>query len=413
MDKISIIVVGAGIVGSAIALHLTKKGYSVTLIDRSGPASGASFGNAGGIVNNSCVPSSTPGIIFDVIRMLSQPQSAFSLRPGHLYAALPWMTRFLLESQPTRADSNAVNLHALTKNAANDWRHLVGNTELNQFVNEVGWLKVFESEKTFKSLAYSRKLMDRLQVPYEVLDRSDIQNLEPALAPIFHHGIFQRDGLHISNPGRLVQSMVDLMVDCGGTYKRMSAEQIVSSKDNIRISDVTGSICADKLIISTGAYSKPLAARIGDKVHLEAERGYHMMFPVGTASLLTRPVVNGESSFVLSPMQTGMRMTSQVEIAGVDAPADYRRVRGLVSVAKKMLPRLDTREQSVWMGCRPSLPDSLPVIGASPKNRNIIYAFGHQHLGMTLGPVTAYLVEQLIAGKQTDVDLKPYRIDRF
>ena len=146
---------------------------------------------------------------------------------------------------------------------------------------------------------------------------------------------------------------------------------------------------------------------------LAAERGYHMMFPRTTATLLSRPVVNGDDSFVLSPMETGMRMTSQVEIADVEDPPDYQRIRGLSQLAKRMLPELDIQEESVWMGCRPSLPDSLPVIGPSSVSNNIIYAFGHQHLGMTLGPVTAFLVEQILAGVRAKIDLHPYRIDRF
>lgn len=413
MNKNSIIVVGAGIVGCSIALHLTTNGFPVTLVDRDGPASGASFGNAGGIVNNSCVPTSVPGISSNVVRMLTQPLSPFSLRPGHLPTALPWLVRFLLESRPKQADRNATNLHALTKNASRDWISLVGDTELNRFVNAVGWLKVYESAQAFAGTAYSRKKMDLLQVPYEVLNQTDIRELEPGLAPIFNHGIFQSDALHISNPGALVQAMVELMIKRGGSYKKMSVEKIDLTKEKIEISNSESLFQADKLVIAAGANSKSLAAKIGDKVSLEAERGYHMMFPATTASLLTRPVVNGENSFVLSPMQTGMRMTSQVEIAGVDAPPDYRRIRSLAPLAKRMLPGLDETEKTVWMGCRPSLPDSLPVIGSSPSHSRVIYAFGHQHLGMTLGPVTAKLVEGLITNKKPALDLHPYRVDRF
>lgn len=413
MVKNTIIVVGAGIVGTSIALNLARKGFSVTLVDKTGPASGASFGNAGGIVNNSCVPTATPGIIFDVARMLTQPLSPFSIRPGHLPSAFPWLIRFLYESLQARANNNAHNLHELSKNATRDWIKLIGNTTLNRFVNAAGWLKVYESARSFNNTKYARGLMDRLQVPYEVLNKEEIQELEPALAPIFNYGLFQKDSLHITNPGALIETMKELMCEHGGTYQNMNVEKVVINENSIEVSGRGDSLSAEKLIIATGAYTKPLAEMIGDKISIEAERGYHMMFPNNTGSLLSRPVVNGENSFVLSPMQTGMRMTSQVEIAGVDAAPDYQRIRSLTAAAKKMLPDLEPLEESVWMGCRPSLPDSLPVIGTSTKSDNIIYAFGHQHLGMTLGPVTAYLVEQMISGEPTDVDLHPYRIDRF
>ena len=255
--------------------------------------------------------------------------------------------------------------------------------------------------------------MDRLQVPFDVLGAADIRRLEPALSPDFTHGLFQSDALHITNPGAMVHEMTNLLLEYGGIYKKMCVEQISMSKNAVTVSNQSESLTADKLVIATGAYTEPLAEMVGDKVTLVAERGYHMMFPRTTATLLSRPVVNGDSSFVLSPMETGMRMTSQVEISGVDDPPDYQKIRQLTRLARSMLPDLDTQEESVWMGCRPSLPDSLPVISPSSVSNNIIYAFGHQHLGMTLGPVTAFLVEQMLAGEKTKTDLHPYRINRF
>ena len=413
MTRPSVIVAGAGIIGASIAFNLARKGYPVTLLDRTAPAAGASFGNAGGIVNNSCVPTSTPGIVFDVARMLTQPHSPFSLRPRYFLKALPWLIQFLNQSRRIRVDHNADRLHALTSSAASDWLKLVGETTLNRYVKNVGWLKVFSSTNSFANMIFAQQLMDRLQVPYEVLGASDIRQLEPALAPEFSHGLFQSDALHITDPGALVHEMTELLLAHGGTYQKMSVEQINTSNDTVTVSSGSTSLTADKLIIATGAYSKTLATMVGDKVMLAAERGYHMMFPRTTATLLSRPVVNGDDSFVLSPMETGMRMTSQVEIADVEDPPDYQRIRGLSQLAKRMLPELDIQEESVWMGCRPSLPDSLPVIGPSSVSNNIIYAFGHQHLGMTLGPVTAFLVEQILAGVRAKIDLHPYRIDRF
>jgi len=413
MTRPTVVVAGAGIVGASIALNLCQKGYDVTLLDRSAPASGASFGNAGGIVNNSCVPTATPGIIFDVARMLSQPNSPFSLKPGYLLNALPWLIEFLKQSRRRQVDRNADNLHALTKHAARDWQKLVAETGLSRYVRNVGWLKVFSSERSFANMTFARQLMDRLKVPHEVLGSAEIHELEPALAPDFTLGLFQQDALHITNPGALVQAMTDFVITRGGTYRKMCVEHIKVRENDVEVSSNSEAITADKLVIATGAYSATLAAMLGDKVMLESERGYHMMFSRTTGDLLSRPVVNGDSSFVLSPMETGMRMTSQVEITGIDASPDYRRIRKLADAARSMLPGLDTREESVWMGCRPSLPDSLPVIGTAPRSKNIIYAFGHQHLGMTLGPVTAFLVEQILAGQISELDLHPYRINRF
>jgi len=413
MTRPSIIVAGAGIIGASIAFNLSQKGYAVTLIDRTAPASGASFGNAGGIVNNSCVPTSTPGIVFDLVKMLTRPHSPFSLRPRYLLKALPWLIEFLHQSRQDRVNQNAAQLHALTRHAAEDWLKLVGETALTRYVQKVGWLKVYSSTRSFANTVFAQQLMDRLQVPYDVLGARDIRRLEPALSPNFTCGLFQPDALHITNPGALVHEMTHLMLGYGGIYKKMCVEQVSMGKNAVTVSNKSESLSADKLVIATGAYTEPLATMVGDKVTLVAERGYHMMFPSTTASLLSRPVVNGDSSFVLSPMDTGMRMTSQVEISGVNDPPDYQRIRHLTQLARRMLPDLDTQEESVWMGCRPSLPDSLPVISRSYVSNSIIYAFGHQHLGMTLGPVTAFLVEQMLTGEKTKTDLHPYRINRF
>ena len=345
--------------------------------------------------------------------MLTRPHSPFSLRPRYLLKALPWLIEFLNQSRQHRVDQNADQLHALTLHAAADWLKLVGETALTRYVRKVGWLKVYSSTRSFANTGFTRQLMDRLQVPFDVLGAADIRRLEPALSPDFTHGLFQSDALHITNPGAMVHEMTNLMLEYGGIYKKMCVKQISMSKNAVTVSNQSESLTADKLVIATGAYTEPLAEMVGDKVTLVAERGYHMMFPRTTATLLSRPVVNGDSSFVLSPMETGMRMTSQVEISGVDDPPDYQRIRHLTRLARSMLPDLDTQEESVWMGCRPSLPDSLPVISPSSVSKNIIYAFGHQHLGMTLGPVTAFLVEQMLAGEKTKTDLHPYRINRF
>jgi glycine/D-amino acid oxidase-like deaminating enzyme len=207
--------------------------------------------------------------------------------------------------------------------------------------------------------------------------------------------------------------MVDLMVSRGGQFKQFDVERIQHEGKQVSLSGSAGTITADKVIVAAGAWSRSLAEQLGDSVPLDTERGYHLMLPESTRDLLNAPVVNGESSFVLSPMETGMRLSSQIEFGGLVAAPDYSRVRSLLPLAKRMLPTLDTREQSAWMGFRPSLPDSLPVLGFSTNSKNVLYAFGHQHLGMTMGAVTGKLVSDLIAGTDPIVDMAPFRPNRF
>lgn len=408
-----IVVIGSGVIGAASALSLQADGHHVTLIDREAPCAGASFGNAGAIVNGSCVPTAMPGIVFDVMRMAVQPLSPLSIRPEYFHKILPWLMRFMWQSRSAAASKNAMHLRALTEHAVDSWHQLVDETDLAELVPEAGWLKVYEKETSFAATSKSRKLMDEIGTSYEVLGHSDIRDLEPNLAPIFNFGFYQKDCLRITNPHKLVNGMVDLLLSRGGHFKQFEVDNIQPEGNGVSLSGSAGTITADKVIVAAGAWSRKLSAQLGDKVPLDTERGYHLMLPESTRDLLNAAVVNGESSFVLSPMDTGIRLSSQIEFGGLAAAPDYSRVRSLLPEARRMLPTLDTHEQSAWMGFRPSLPDSLPVLGFSTNSKNVLYAFGHQHLGMTMGAVTGKLVSDLIAGRDPITDITPFRPNRF
>lgn len=410
----SVIVIGAGIVGASTALALQRDGHEVTLIDREGPAAGASFGNAGAVVNGSCAPTAMPGIVFEVLKMIGRPLSPVTVRTAYLPEVLRWLISFLGESRRARVLRNSINLHALSSRSAVGWRALTDNTSLSNLLREVGWLKVYESERAFAATEHARFLMDQLGTPYEILQQKDILDLEPELAPIFTRGVFQRDSLQVVNPGRMVHGMVDLFVTRGGRFQQFNASRIEITTAGITLHDTTEKLTTDKVVIAAGAWSNELARQLGDDVPLEAERGYHLMLPATDSDVLNRPVMNADDSFVLSPMETGLRLTSQVEFAGLNAPPDFRRVRSLLPLVDRMLPgKLRLDEQSVWMGHRPSLPDSLPVLGSATRTNKVVYAFGHQHLGITMGPATALIVADLIAGRQSAIDLRPYRANRF
>lgn len=409
--KISII--GAGVIGAATALALQQKGHEVLLLDREQPCAGASFGNAGAIVNGSCVPTAMPGIFFDVIKMLSQAHSPLSIRPSYLAKVSPWLLRFMWQSRTSAVYKNATNLHALSQHAVHSWRQLTDNTELSQLFNAKGWLKVYQSEKTFDKTLTSRKLLDQMGTKYQCLNAAEIHDLEPQLATTFKRGFFQEDCLNVSDPQKLVQGMVELLISRGGRYQQFDVNYIEECNGIVQLKGKHGKLSTDSAVIASGAWSRMLAKQLGDDIPLEAERGYHLMLPESSSSLLSRPVVNGDNAFVLSPMNKGTRMTSQVEFAGLSAKPNYNKVRKLLPLAKQMLPKLEIREQSVWLGHRPSLPDSLPVLGYSSKTKNVVYAFGHQHLGMTLAAITADVIADLLSNKEPKVPLYPYRANRF
>jgi glycine/D-amino acid oxidase-like deaminating enzyme len=407
------IIIGAGVIGAATALALQEDGHDVTLIDRCAPCSGASFGNAGAIVNGSCEPTAMPGILFDALRRMAQPDSPIAIHPAYLHRILPWLFRFVLQSRASAVNKNSKNLHALSRHAVGSWQNLVERTELASVFRSTGWLKVYESERTFAATQAARDLLDKAGTSYDVLDASEVRDLEPNLAPIFTHGFYQKDCLSITNPERLVKGMVDLFATRGGAYRQFAVDHIAIQSNDIQLKGHSGCLSADKVVLAAGSWSRNLAKQLGDNVPLDTERGYHLMLPESTQTLLSRPVLNGEKLFVLSPMETGLRMTAQSELAGQDIAADYRNIRKLLPHAKRMLPAMDIREESAWMGFRPSLPDSLPALGFSSRSKNIVYAFGHQHLGMTLGAISARIIADLFANREPPVAMAPYRPNRF
>ncbi len=409
----SVAVIGAGIVGVSTALFLQRDGHAVTLLDRVGPAAGASYGNAGGVVSAACAPLGMPGVLARVPGMLMDPTGPLVLRWRYLPRITPWLVRLVLASRPSRVEEIADALAALNGGVEAAWRALAAQAGIGDLLRPVGWLEVFETDAGFASTAAERDLMARRGVPFEVLDADELRQLEPALAPIFRHGFHMHLCLFVANPGRAVERLAADFVARGGRLVTAEVTGFGLEGRPYRVLSETGVVAdAEVVVVTCGAWSRRLARQLGASVPLDTERGYHLMLPPVEPGL-GRPTVHGEQFFSLSSMEHGTRLTSQVEFAGLDAPPDFRRVRGLLGAAKRMLPGLETAERSAWLGFRPSLPDSLPVIGPVPGRPDVYLGFGHGHLGMTQGPVTGRILADLVAGRDPGIDLAPYRCDRW
>ncbi len=408
----SIAVIGAGIVGVSTALFLQRDGHAVTLIDREGPASGASFGNAGGVVSASCAPLGMPSVLRRVPRMLMDPMGPLVLRWRYLPRITPWLVRLLWASRPSRVEEIADALAALNGGVEAAWRSLAAQAEIAELLRPVGWLEVFETDAGFASTAAERDLMARRGLTFEVLNADELRQLEPSLAPIFKYGFFMPGCSFVANPGRAVERLAEDFVGRGG---RLVIAQVtgfgLAGRPYQVLAEAGDAIDTDVIVLTAGAWSRGLARQLGASVPLDTERGYHLMLPPLEPGL-GRPAIHGEMSFSLSPMEQGTRLTSQVEFAGLEAPPDFRHVRGLLGAAKRMLPSLEIEEMSNWLGFRPSMPDSLPVIGPIAGLPDVYLGFGHGHNGMSQGPVTGRILANLIAGRDPGIDLAPYRADR-
>ncbi len=406
-------VIGAGIVGVSCALHLQRDGQDVTLLDPRAPGTATSFGNAGGIVTGAVVPNSTPALWRDIPRILFDRDSAVRVRWSYLPRIAPWLARFLLAGRHGRVNAIADALQPLVTHAYAAHRELIALAGAEDLVRPLGWLKVFETETGFAATRHERDVMAARGVRYDVLGSDEIRQLEPALAHRFVKGLLQPDSASVVSPHRLVQAYAAQFQRLGGTLAQERVRGIQPVEGGVRLDCELGFRAFDAVVVAAGAWSKELARQVGDRVSLDTERGYHLNIEPGQAGDLRRPVMFPERGYVLAPMLDGIRLTSGVELAGLNAPPDFARIRRLLPAAREALPGLSDRVTRQWLGYRPSTPDSLPVIGRSLRSRAVFYAFGHQHLGLTLGPVTGRLIAAAVADRTPDCDLTPYRADRF
>lgn len=410
----TIAVIGAGIVGTSCALHLQRDGHAVTLIDPKPPGTATSYGNAGAIVTGAVVPNSTPALRRDIPHMLFNRDSAVRLRWRYLPQLSPWLIRFLLAGRDSRVREISAALQPLASRAYDAHRELITLSGADGIVRPVGWLKVYATESGFAGTEYDRGLMRAQGVKVDILNADEIRQLEPALAPGFVRGIFQPDSAFASLPAKLTAAHAAQFQRMGGSIVAERVRGLQPAADHVAVDCELGYRRFDSVVVAAGAWSKELARQVGDRVFLDTERGYHLNLEPGEAGELRRPTVFADrGGFVLAPMQDGIRLTSGVELAGLNAPPDFARIRRLIPKAQAMLPGLSDRVTRQWMGYRPSTPDSLPVIGPSPHTPRVVYAFGHQHLGLTLGPITGRQVAALLGGRTPDFDLSPYRIARF
>jgi len=410
----SIAVIGAGIVGLSAALYLQKDGHSVKIVDYRPPGTATSFGNAGAIVTGAIEPTSTPAILRNIPRYLFDRSSAVRLRWGYLPQIMPWLVHFLLESRRARVSHAASALLPLLSGAYAAHLELAAMTGTADFLRPTGWLKLFRTRAGFEATLLQRRLMDAHAIKYEVLETDEIQQLEPHLARIFVRGLFHGESASITQPKRLIDGYARKFVQSGGEFIQEEVQAIEPLADQrIGLRCDLGPGTFDQVVVAAGAWSKRFCRILGDRVLLDTERGYHLNLDPGDAGEVRRPLCFPEDSFVIAPMQDGIRLTSGEELAGLDAPPDFSRIYRLLPKAREALPGLSDRVTREWMGRRPSTPDSLPVIGRATKAPRVIYAFGHHHLGMTLGPITGRLVAQIISGQKAEIDLTPYGIERF
>jgi glycine/D-amino acid oxidase-like deaminating enzyme len=408
----NVLVLGAGIVGTASALWLQRDGHAVTLIDRDDPGQGCSFGNAGIIARYSVVPLASHATPRELAKMLLDPLGPLSIRWRYLPRLFPWLLRFAVCARPAKLAASAAALAALQQHTLEAYRALLDQVDGRDVVRSNGLLHPYESEKSYVADAPDRELRRRHGVSIQELSGDEAREIAPALAPSITRATFFPDCAHTVNPLRLVQVLVQDLVRRGGRIRRALVTGVEASASGVTAHTDGERYSGDAVVVALGAWSGRVAAALGSPVPLDTERGYHVVIPRPNIEL-DLPLLFPEYEFGATSMETGLRLAGTVELASLDAPPNYERARVLLRHGRRLFPGLASDECSEWMGLRPTLPDSLPVISRSSRHANVYYAFGHHHLGLTLAPITGRLIADMVAQRETSINLVPYRIDRF
>ncbi len=413
MSARDITVLGAGIVGVAVASWLQRDGHRVTLVDRGPPGEFTSIGNAGILSPGSVVPVGMPGVLKKVPRWLTDPAAPLSLKWSYLPQAAPWLWRFMRASRRDRVERIADALRPLLGQTFDAYRVLTQAAGCTDLINQSGYMAVYETEASFRADALAWTLRRERGVRVEEIDAARIRELDPDLAPIYVRGVLLPEQGYVANPLWLTQRLFGHFMASGGRYERREVTGFdIGAGGPTALRTAQGPLPVDTLVLAAGVFSAKLAAMLGTRVPLESQRGYHVHFPEPGISPRT-PVMSGEYKFFTTPMADGLRNAGTVEIAGLDAPPTQARIDALVGHTRRMYPRVNMAGMRTWMGHRPCTPDSLPVIGRSPRFANTWFAFGHGHTGLCGGAPTGRLIAELIAGRAPNIDPAPYRPTRF
>ena len=406
-------IIGAGVVGSACAMALARAGFPVTVIERDAPGMGASYGNAGFIQTGTPLPYATPGILGQLPKLLLDSESPLSLRWRYLPRLAPFLWRLFLNSKSSRVEANASAMQAMLDRSGESHRAMLREAGATDLFRMRGLLFVYSNQTSFDGAAWEIDLFRRHGANIEALYDDAVRQMEPALNREYKWAYHLQDNFYTVDPLGITQSYLGHAQKLGAEVIRDDVRDIEMGEDGPR-----ALICAggrrevDRLVLTAGVHSKPLAKRLGVSVPMESARGYHLMLPEPKIELQA-PVVDGEMHFGVTPMSAGIRLAGTVEFASIDAPPNENRARMLYPMARKMLPKLSDDGAETWMGHRPVLPDSLPVLGPSPTHANVLFAFGHGMLGLTMAAATGEIIASLAAGEDPGVDLSPYRPDRF
>ena len=409
MNKVAVI--GAGIIGVCIAHFLRKNGHEVILYDQNEPGTQTSFGNAGLFANKECVTANSPHLWKKLPSMLLSKNGPLVIDWFYVFKHLPWIVRFLRNCTTSRVEHIAKSLSSFSSHAKFAYEEIFHEMDISKYIVQKEPIYLYESKQSFENDQYAFNLRKKYNVHFDIINKEDIAKMEPSLEPIYYKGIVLKGESFTISPIKITKKIFDNFINNGGNFVLTKINSIFKKGDSLFLRCNEGDHQFDKIVVAAGVWSNVLARTIGDNFPLDTERGYHIMFE-NNNNLLTRSVGWAKTGFYMTPMEEGIRAAGTVEIAGLKKPMNNNMLTMIEETARSILPQLG-KVKSQWMGFRPTLPDSLPVIGESQKCKNVYYAFGHQHLGLSLAAVTGKSILSLIENKPTNINIDPLNPYRF
>ncbi|EXF95894.1 FAD-dependent oxidoreductase [Pseudomonas fluorescens HK44] len=406
-------VIGGGIVGLCVAFHLLKTGVKVTVIERTDPGSGCSAGNAGSLSAGSVAPLAMPGVLKQASGMLFDPTGPLYIPTNYLLRVAPWIARFVASARPARVAEIAHSLHSLIGDAVEQHKKLAAKADCLDLIVETGQLHLYPNDKAFAkdTAGWALKISHGLDA--ERVGRSDIQRLEPAVGKAYQLGYYLPDQPWVKDPRQYSKRITDFLKASGVEFVRDRVNSLTRHCAGWTLDGENGFYQAEKVVIAAGTWSAQLLKKLRLSIPLETQRGYHVRYPYAQ-NLIQRVVVLADRKVFITPMQNGLRAAGTVEFGGLDLPPSIERARLLAGHAKAAFPSLDIHDPIEWMGHRPCLPDSLPVLGELPQHPGLWCAFGHGHLGLTGAAGTGALIAQAMTGSlHARAALAPFSATRF
>jgi D-amino-acid dehydrogenase len=406
-----VIVLGAGIVGVSAAYAARQRGLSVMLIDRREPGNETSYGNAGILSSGSIFPLNKPSLWSALPTYVTNHNAALRWDPVWAIRNIDWIVRFLANATPSRIKPRAAALHGLIGASLKLHREWIVKADAAQRIRETGWLKAWRSDAVAAAKQEQASLAE-YGIASQLLDRQGISALEPNILPVFKVGLLHTQTASVDSPGAVVKAYARMFAGAGGEIRQSEIRAILPDGEGWRVVLADGGISARHVVVALGPWSADLLRPLGYRVPMAFERGYHQEFEPNPARSLQRPIHDAEGSFLMTPMEQGIRVTTGVELTERDAPSSFAQLDQVVPVARGVV-EFGEAVGDPWRGARPTLPDSLPMIGPAPRHSGLWLAFGNQHIGFTTGPATGTAIAAMIGGATPSFEVAAFSPGRY